>query len=126
MSTYDTVSFPEQLKMVKHLATYDTEIFLHQFQHFQRVLYFACYSPHHSSNKCGGRKGSFREELHLEFTGVLIARPHVRGFTFNHLNVAGRLQHVSKVANILEAKTANLKADGDKVSLLPKLSQAPS
>ena len=53
--TLDTVSCPEQLKLVTHIVTSDTDIFLHYFRHLQRVPCFTCYSPYHSSARCGGR-----------------------------------------------------------------------
>ena len=54
-----------------------------------------------------------------------IAPPHVSVLTFNHLDVAGRMQHVLGLAESLVATTARLKADGDKAPLLSKVSQAP-
>uniref|UniRef100_A0AAV1U3S8 Uncharacterized protein n=1 Tax=Peronospora matthiolae TaxID=2874970 RepID=A0AAV1U3S8_9STRA len=125
VATFDMVSCPEQLKLVTHIATSETEIFLHHFRHFQRVPCFSCYSPYHSSAKCGGRKGAFQIQHHREFTGIPIAPPHVSGLTFNHLDVAGRLQHVSGLADTLVATTAKLKADGNKAPLLSEVSQVP-
>ena len=114
VATFDTVSCPEQLKLVKHIATSDTEIFLHHFRQFQRVPCFSCYSPYHLSAKCGGRKGTFQSQHHREFTGVPVAPPHVSGLTSNHLDVVGRLQNISGLVDTLVAITANLKADNDK------------
>ena len=55
VATFDTESCPEQLKLVTHIVTSDTDIFLHYFRHLQRVPCFTCYSPYHSSARCGGR-----------------------------------------------------------------------
>ena len=54
-----------------------------------------------------------------------IALPHVNGLAFNHLDVAGSMQHVSGLAESLVETTARLKADVDKAPLLSKVSQAP-
>ena len=105
-------SCPEQLKLVTHIATSNMTIFLHHFRHFQRVPCFIFYSPYHSSAKCGGRKGIHLVHHHRELTGVPIALPHVSGMTFNHLDVAGRLLHVSELADTLVATTKKLKAAG--------------
>ena len=54
-----------------------------------------------------------------------IAPPHISGLTCSHWDVAGRLQHVSGLADTLVATTAKLKADSDKASLLSKVPHAP-
>ena len=76
---------------------------------------FTCYSPYHSTSNCGGRNGAFHVQHHREFTGMPIAPPHVSGSTYNHLDVAGRMQHVSELAESLVATTARLKVDGDRL-----------
>ena len=125
VATFDAVACPEQLNLVTHIATSNTEIFLHHFRHFLRAPCFTCYSPYHSSSKCGGKKGAFHVQHHLEFTGVPIAPPHVGEVTFNHLDVADRFQNVSGLAEALVATTVNLKTDGDKAPLLSKVSHSP-
>ena len=125
MATFDTVSCPEQLNLVTLIATLTTKIFLHHFRHFKRVPCFSCYSPSHSSAKCGGRKRTFQAQHHRKFTGVSTAPPNGSGLTFKQLDVVGRFQHVSGLANTLVATTAKLKADDDRALLLSKISQAP-
>ena len=73
--------------------------------------YLTCYSPYHSSSKCGGRKETFQVQYHREFTGVPICLSHVSGLTFNHLDVAGSLQYISVLAGTLVETTEKLKAD---------------
>lgn len=51
-----------------------------------------------------------------------IAPPHVCGLTINHLDVAGRLQHVSGLADTFVATTAKFKEDNGKAPLLTKVS----
>ncbi|TDH66816.1 uncharacterized protein CCR75_009472 [Bremia lactucae] len=83
------------------------------FRHFQRVPCFTCYSPYHSSAKCGGRQGSFQEERHRVFSGMPLAPQPVSGLIFTHIDVADRLRHVTRLANTSAETTAQLKADGD-------------
>lgn len=54
-----------------------------------------------------------------------ISPPHVSGLTFNHLDVADRLQHVYGLADTFVATTAKLKGAEDKGILFIKVSQAP-
>ena len=87
--------------------------------------YLTCYSPYHSSSKCGGRKGAFHVQHHCGYTCVPIAPPYVNGITFIHLDAAGRMEHVSGLVESLVATTVRLKADGDKAPLFSKVSQTP-
>ena len=51
---------------------------------------------------------------HRAFFGMALAPQPVSGFTFTHLDVKDRLQHVIIIADILSPTTAPLKADEKK------------
>ncbi|CAI5717700.1 unnamed protein product [Peronospora effusa] len=58
VATFNTVSCPEEIKLVTHIKTPNTTLFIHHHRHFQRVPCFSCYSPYHSSAKCAAPAAS--------------------------------------------------------------------
>ena len=122
--TINTVSCPDETKLVIHITTLDTTLFVHHHRHYQRVSCFSCFSPYHSSAKCAAHRVGFLFEYHREFCGTHQVAKTFSVLTFKHLNVAGHLQHVIGQAEKLQATTAKPKNDACKSLLLTKTSQS--
>ena len=103
VATSDTTSCPDEIKLVTHITTPDTTLFVHHHRHFQQVPCFSCYSPYHSSTKCAARRGDFLFEHHRKVIGTHQVPKTVSALTFQHLTVLERLQHVAGQADTLQA-----------------------
>ena len=53
VATFDTTSCPEEIKLVTHIATPDTTLFVHHHRYLQWIPCFCCYSPYRF--QCGMR-----------------------------------------------------------------------
>ena len=113
VANFDSVSCPDLSKLVTHIPTSTTEIFLHHVWHFQRLPCFICYSLYYSIAICGGRNGIFQARHHREFTSVAIALPHASGLTFNHLYVACRLHQCLWAGGHFGGNHGEVKSDND-------------
>ena len=102
-----------------HISTSGTSIFLYHFSALRTHPMFYLLLALSLEYQGGGAKAPFK-------LGITASSLVCLGLTFNQLRVAGHLQHVSRLAETLEATTANLKADGNKPPpLLTKLPLAP-
>ena len=70
VATFNTTSCPDKIKMVKHITTPDTTLFVHHHLHFQQVPCFSYYSPYLSCVKCAARRGSFLFKHYRELIGT--------------------------------------------------------
>ena len=56
VATFNTTSCLDEIRLMTHITTPDTTLFVRHHRHFQRIPCFSCNSPHHSSANCAARR----------------------------------------------------------------------